>query len=421
MLTGDSRRSRPIVPQRTYLRTTQDGRPQLSAREIAAKEAAAHVVRNQIENIYQETNQPSAAAPQTALINRSTDDVKNDAFSGASQPVPENPYERTHVANRTKLYEDHWKKYHSAWQDYYKQYYERFYLGEIYRLQQHTNTFSETTPNEQPQPTHDTDANQTVETLHVLKSDLLENVRESAQKTRKSIYFMPLVTFVLTGVMIFFLQYNRVLFANVEAYVSPGSINPANIIIDPNLNVPVSKEPRLIIPKINVDVPVVYDVTPDQESQLRAMERGVAWFGIPGANSRPGQKGNTVLSGHSSNDLFDPGDYKFIFARLDQLAQGDTFYLNYQGVRYTYSITKKEVVKPTDVHKLVYAPEKPIVTLITCVPLGTAQNRLLVTAEQVSPSPNQAKEATKTDAPKEEAAMPGNSPNLLNRLFGSNS
>src|SRR5690606_9040421 len=136
----------------------------------------------------------------------------------------------------------------------------------------------------------------------------------------------PFLAAGLTMILFLFLHYNRVLFANVEAYVSPGSINPANIIVDPNLSGPVSQEPRLIIPKIPVDVPVVYDTRPDQASQLQAMEQGVAWFGIPGANSRPGQVGNTVLSGHSSNDLFDPGDYKFIFARLEQLVENDTFY-----------------------------------------------------------------------------------------------
>ena len=89
-------------------------------------------------------------------------------------------------------------------------------------------------------------------------------------------------------------------------------------------------------------------------------------------------------------------------------------------MRYTYTITKKEVVKPTDVQKLVYdTGGKPVMTLITCVPLGTAQNRLLVTAEQVSPDPTAAQEAPDAKDTDDEAAMPGNSPTLLNRLFGA--
>ena len=55
---------------------------------------------------------------------------------------------------------------------------------------------------------------------------------------------------------------------------------------------------------------------------MKAMESGVAWFGIAGANAKPGQVGNSVLSGHSSNDILEGGSYKFIFAKLDQLASG---------------------------------------------------------------------------------------------------
>lgn len=219
-------------------------------------------------------------------------------------------------------------------------------------------------------------------------------------------------------IVFLFLQYNRVLFANVEAYVSPGNIDPVNIIVDPSTSVAVSPDPKLIIPKINVEVPIEFNTTPDYNAQMKAMENGVAWFGIPGANSKPGQVGNTVLSGHSSNDIIDGGSYKFIFARLEQMNTGDTIYVNYEGKRYTYTVTKKEVVKPTEVNKLVYPADKPILTLITCTPLGTALNRLLVTAEQVSPNPKEAVQAPAESTSASEA-MPGNSPTFIQRLFGA--
>ena len=202
------------------------------------------------------------------------------------------------------------------------------------------------------------------------------------------------------------------------AYISPGNIDPQNIVIDPNAAINVGAEPRLIIPKINVDVPALYGVGNDYDSQMKAMEKGVAHFAIPGANSRPGQIGNTVLSGHSSNDLFDTGDYKFIFAQLEKLEKGDTIYLNYESKRYTYVVVGKEVVKPTQVDKLVTGTQKPILTLITCTPLGTAINRLLVTAEQISPEPSTAIAESK-DTGEAEAKMPGNTPSFLEKLFGN--
>lgn len=394
----ESRPTGPIVPSRPYLR------PEAERARPTPHDAAAGLVRGQIDSLYQQGAKKSPAVIQPA----GQTDV--------------NPYERTHKPNRTAIQAEQWKRYHTAWQDYYRQYYERYYLGEVYRMRQDLESRikpGDGSPTSTPAQSKET-APDTEEVMFDLKSGLLGTVSSSARKVRKSRHFAPLMAAGLTMVIFMFLQFNRILIANVEAYVSPGNINPANIIVDPTLNVPVSKEPKLIIPKINVDVPVIYDTKPDPQSQLDAMEGGVAWFGIPGANSKPGEVGNTVLSGHSSNDLFDPGNFKFIFARLEQLEIGDTFYLNYKGTRYSYSITKKEVVKPTDVHKLIYETDKPIVTLITCVPLGTAQNRLLVTAEQISPNPALAKpssEADKKDV--EPVSMPGNSATFFNRIFGS--
>ncbi len=187
------------------------------------------------------------------------------------------------------------------------------------------------------------------------------------------------------------------------------------------MSLAVSKDPRLIIPKINVDVKVDYTATNDSASQLKAMETGVAYFGIPGAASRPGQYGNTPIAGHSSNDALAPGDaaVKFIFARLEQLNIGDTFYLNYKGTRYTYSITKKLVVQPSQVTKLQIGSKKPYATLITCTPLGTADKRLLVFGEQVSPSPSKAGEAPVDNGSSESTELAGKSPTLFERLFGA--
>jgi sortase A len=150
------------------------------------------------------------------------------------------------------------------------------------------------------------------------------------------------------------------------------------------------------------------------------MDRGVAWFNIPGANAKPGERGNFALSGHSSNDWLDKGDYKFIFARLEQMKEGDVIYANYNSVRYTYNITKILVVKPTDVSALTTPTDKPEITLITCTPLGTALNRLLVFAEQVSPDPNAATAVSTDSASTTATKMPSNSPTFIQRLFGGN-
>ena len=383
----------------------------------AQQSAAANVIRTQIDSLYGDQGVTSQVA--TDHNTPKTDDT--------------NPYHRTHSAHPLPEAEQ-WKEYHSAWQNYYQKYYENYYTAQVSATpaaviaQKANNASAEPTEHKgyfthQPAaPIEETPEElSNDQALYELRQKLLGKVQASATKIRKSRHFVPIAA-ALGVILIFtFIQYNRVFISNVKAYVSPGSIDPQNIVVDPTADIVVSAESRLIIPKINVDVPVTYDVGTDNASQMKAMEGGLAHFPIAGASSHPGEIGNTVLAGHSSNDLFDVGDYKFIFAQLEKLSVGDTIYANYNSKRYTYVVTRTETVKPTEVNKLVYATDKPIMTLITCTPLGTALNRFLVTAEQVSPDPSAAAAAPAgSGTASADTAIPGNSPTVLERLFGAN-
>ena len=157
----------------------------------------------------------------------------------------------------------------------------------------------------------------------------------------------------------------------------------------------------------------------DEHIVQEKLKGGVVHYPIPGASSVPGQKGNTVILGHSSNDVFDDGAYKFVFVQLDKMEKGDTFYLNYNGTRYTYTVTEKKIILPTEVGSLVVTTDKPLATLVTCTPVGTAQKRLVVMAEQISPDPTVASAATPSNNKQPLAPIAGNSPTFLERLFGN--
>jgi sortase A len=352
------------------------------------RDAAASVVRDQLDAIY--GNQPQVVTPSEP--------------AGQQQPGQQQaqPYQQAST----------WQQYHAQWQDYYRKYYEHYYVGKLHQAIK-----------EQPTPIAATSASSSPaepesDELLNLRQKILSTATTSAKKVRKSRHFIPFATALVVVAVVAFLQYNEVIFANVQAYVSPGAIDPQNIVVDPSSNVQVPADPKLVIPKINVDVPVIYNVGYDHDAQMAAMQKGVAHFAIPGADSTPGQIGNTVLSGHSSNDLFEAGDYKFVFAQLDKLNVGDTIYVNYNSVRYTYSITKKQIVTPTNVQALYGYTDKPYLTLITCTPLGTSLNRLLVTAEQIAPDPGKAT-AANTFNTNAKATIPGNGPTALEKLFGA--
>ena len=409
----------------------------------AQKQAAADIVRKQINAIYQ--NDPHATGTMPHKTAPVTSKSTNQSAHGYAQPTgtvaqtqassqqrvmpgpgavnthEENPYIRTLSHDSPlKTQDNSWQKYHTAWQTYYQQYYERYYVSQIdaTRKSLKKQAAQQAQKNRNSTPNNGTVSQE--EAVNDLRSSIRRKINDKAKKVRGSRHFMPIMAACAVMIVFLFLQYNRVLFAYVEAYVSPGAADPESIIVSPNTTKVATNESRLLIPKIAVDVPIVWDANAaDTNSLNQAMDKGIVWFNIQGANAKPGEKGNFVVSGHSSNDWTDRGDYKFIFARLEKMAAGDVVYANYNGTRYTYKITGTKVVKPTDVASLQIGNDKPYITLITCTPLGTAQNRLLVFGEQISPNPNEAKTAEQnSNTAASTKKMPANSPTFLQRIFG---
>ena len=318
------------------------------------------------------------------------------------------------------------KKYHSAWQNYYQKYYSDYYSkaaksyleNEKLKTERraHDNAVLES-PELAVDPT-DEEEQSIISTLknHVKKRALVQN--KTSHRLRR---FIPLFAGALVVLLVLFLQYNRLVFAPIMAYVSPGNSSDTGIsAIDPTITTAVGADNRLIIPKLNVDVPVNFGIANDTNTINMAMENGVAQFSIPGASAMPGEIGNLVITGHSAGDIYSNNQYKFIFSGLERLGNNDLIYIDYQGTRYTYSVIKKETVEPSNVGALVYDTDKPMLTLITCTPLGTSRYRLLVTAEQINPAPSGATQSDTTsdeaDAPTFES-MPENEPTFFERIW----
>ena len=201
------------------------------------------------------------------------------------------------------------------------------------------------------------------------------------------------------------------------AYVSPGNAPASEIdALDPTITQTVSADPRLIIPKLNIDVPINFDI--NNADIYNAMMNGVAHYRINGASAYPGEIGNFVITGHSAGDVYSSNQYKYIFSGLERLNDGDLIYVNYNSIRYTYQVVKKEVIEPTNVSALTVPTDKPIITLVTCTPLGTSRYRLLVTGEQISPSYDDADNATAvTDEVLVDDELPSNEPSFFERIW----
>lgn len=404
----------PKSPQPNDRNLAVPHRDQPTPLSTPQRHAAANIVRSAIDHIY-ETDPPNQPA-------------EGPEAPPAGEKPHDNPYQRTHNSDVSA---QTWQHYHSAWQNYYQQYYHRYYAGQLHTQKKNLEAerakieakrnFEDTTPKTVIGGPAEESAKPKVATpVDAVKQELVGKVSERAKKLRKSRHFLPIISAVAVGLIFLGIQYNQLVMAQVLAYVSPGSAQSQNIILDPTTDTKVSQDPRLIIPKINVDVPVVYGLKSiDNDTVESNLRNGVVHYPIPGADSMPGQAGNTVVLGHSSNDVFDPGSYKFAFLLLDRLDKGDTFYLNYQGTRYTYTVTEKKIIEPTEVSTLVINTNKPIASLVTCTPAGTALHRLVIFAEQVSPDPAKANAApTQNNTNKPSDIPSGNARTLFEQLFG---
>ena len=289
------------------------------------------------------------------------------------------------------------RQYHEAWQKYYQKYYERYYLTQLANQRgKYTETESERTKR--------------------IRSDLLNKLSGNAKRFRKSNHFWPIMTGVIVVAVVLFIQFNSVLSAGWHKLIAPNFGNDSGIIIADGVGVEVSKTPTILIPKLSVKAPIIFNLPDLTERTAQAnLRNGTIHFPVSGASSSPGQNGNTVVLGHSSGDVFDGGAYKFIFVGLERLESGDLFYIDYDGVRYTYQVDRKEIISPNNISALNLGKDRPYATLVTCVPIGTNINRLLVIGRQVSPDPNNA--SPKVNEGTNVENITGNQPTLFERLF----
>ena len=252
----------------------------------------------------------------------------------------------------------------------------------------------------------------------ITKKAILDKVSAGGKLNKKHHFQSLLFGLGVGSVVIFVFMFGFFNERFIAPFIQPSKVaSNGPIIVDPSTNNKVGPENKVVIPKINVDVPVVYDVPGISEKDMQsALERGVVHYP---QSPVPGQNGNVVVVGHSSNNIFNSGKYKFAFVLLNKLQEGDIFMLNYNGQRYTYKIYSKKIVKPNEVSVLGPTDRQATATLITCDPPGTALNRLVVIGEQISPAPNSNSVAINTvDTTSTTETLPGNSESLFQRLFG---
>jgi LPXTG-site transpeptidase (sortase) family protein len=133
----------------------------------------------------------------------------------------------------------------------------------------------------------------------------------------------------------------------------------------------------IIIPSINVKVPLALSPTVSDDDVIKTLEQGAALYpnGIA-----PGRIGNTFISAHSTGNPWH-GPYRFAFLKVNQIKPGHTIHLDYKGTRYTYRVTGSDIVKPDPNYRVISDRPVPTITLMACWPLWSTSQRMLVRGE----------------------------------------
>lgn len=260
--------------------------------------------------------------------------------------------------------------------------------------------------------------------------------REKLKKMRQHKHYGT-VRFAIVSFIVFLIVFNfQVIYSQILFLITPKTTStqtqptPTTTVQTTTTTTPapaevVGPENVLIIPKIGVRAPLVFINTLSEPDVLRALQDGVVHYA---GTANPGESGNAVFFGHSSNDWWEPGNYKFVFVLLEKLVPGDTYEIHYQSHKYVYRVTNTKVVAPTDLSVLTQS-STPTSTLITCTPPGTSWRRFVVSADQIEPAPsipatqqaNTTQQTTTTTAvaATQSGVLPSASPSILSQVQGA--
>ena len=134
----------------------------------------------------------------------------------------------------------------------------------------------------------------------------------------------------------------------------------------------------LEIPKLSIEVPIVFSQNTDKAAIVKDLDSGVVYY--PGS-VLPGQKGQIVVLGHSAPPGWPKIKYDWVFSNLNELNEGDKVFIDLNNKQYTYTVKTKLIIdKGADIPTDELLRDKNVLVLITCYPPGKDYKRIVVQA-----------------------------------------
>lgn len=128
------------------------------------------------------------------------------------------------------------------------------------------------------------------------------------------------------------------------------------------------------IPKIHVDLPIYHGTGTD------SLNRGTGHL-LGSSLPVGGDSTHTIITGHSGMAS------QKMFTDLEQLHEGDVFYLRVLDETLAYEVKAVHTVLPHDTSFLGIVPRQDLCTLVTCTPTGVNTHRLLVQGSRIPYEP----------------------------------
>lgn len=78
-----------------------------------------------------------------------------------------------------------------------------------------------------------------------------------------------------------------------------------------------------------------------------------------------------------------------LFNELNRAAKGDVITVSVLDQVLSYRVIESRVIEPHETEAILPDPDRDLLTLVTCTPLGVNSHRILVTAERITPTPTE--------------------------------
>ncbi len=154
----------------------------------------------------------------------------------------------------------------------------------------------------------------------------------------------------------------------------------------PSLNIDITPyENRIVIPKIGKNIPLV-DIknrTVSGQSELNNifMSELEKWVVRYPWSVKPWELWNSFIFWHSSNFPWINWEFNDIFSTLNNVVYWDEIIVYYNQKKYIYTIRQKNVISPWNISIFKWNKTKAQVMIMTCWPIWTTLNRLVLTWE----------------------------------------